>query len=314
MPSIAGFHSQFLNCVRDGKEFLMVSNHSLKQQARELSEKLKINYTQALEIVKNREAFDLRENLSEQQLAVAKKAAQAILDGFDLIVYGGTGSGKTSMIHAVMEELEGTPRVLLQRELEYGLKTSDPTYERVGVEYFTPTNPAVQSQYDLMKEYYEDKNVLAFDEARYSDDLESVRYFKTKPIIFSVHASNAEHAVKRLGTLDYFGGKPWEFARVLHCSYDHVSKVRSASLYENVETEKKSKRGFENYTEELKAMATSLVQVLGDFKAVPIAEALQKAADYHRTTPSMMKYALSYAHTKRYVEIDYDEGTVIRLP
>lgn len=292
----------------------MVSNHSLKQQSRELAEKLKISYTQALEIVKSREAFDLRERLSEQQRTVAKQAAQVIMDGFDLIVYGGTASGKTSMIHAVMEELEGTPRVLLQRELEYGLKTSDPTYEKLEVKYFTPTNPEVQTENDLMEKYYEDKNILAFDDASYNNDLRSARYFNTKPVILSVHASNAEHAAKRLEMLDHFSQKDWEFARFLHCSYDHITKVRSASLYENVETEKKSRRGFENYTEELKAMATSLVQVLGDFKAFPIAEALQKAADYHRTTPSMMKYALSYAHTKRYVEIDYDQGTVIRLP
>lgn len=290
----------------------MVSNHSLKQQARELAEKLKINYTQALEIVKNREAFNLLDRISEQQKSIAKEAAKIVRDGFDVIVYGATGSGKTTMLHAIMEELEGTPRVLVQRVLEPGLKTDDPSYEVVTNRQFDDED--MRKHWSKAREFYETKDVAALDELHEFDDYEPIVYFEHKPLIAAVHGSTTEHALTKVNRMRTNNDRNWDHSYFVHCSRDSISGARFAAIYESIEAEKKSKKGFENYTEELKAMASSLLHILEDFKPLTISEALQKSADYHRTTPSMMKYALSYAHTKRYVEIDYDEGTVIRLP
>lgn len=216
------------------------------------------------------------------------------------------------MLHAIMEELEGTPRVLVQRVLEPGLKTEDPSYDVITNRQFDDED--IRKHWAKAREYYETKDVAALDELNVFDDYEPIVYFEYKPLIAAVHASTTEHALTKVNRMRTNNDRDWDHSYFVHCSKDSIDGSKFAAIYESVEAEKKSKKGFENYTEELKIMATSLVHVLGDFKAVPIADALQRAADYHRTIPGMMKYALSYAHTKRYVEIDYDEGTVIRLP
>lgn len=285
----------------------MVSNHSLKQQSRELAEKLKISYTQALEIIKTREAMDLRENLSPRQILVAKDAAEAIRNGFNVLIYGGSGSGKTSMIHAVMDNLSGYPRILMTSANEPGLKTEDSLYSKLQLKL----RPE-----EVTKKELESFHVGAMDELRGSLEAEAIGLFRERPVIASIHAMSAAHALSRASLFSemVFPSQDWSYCYLLHCQVDPETRARTASLYESPSEEERVKNEGRDYSTQLRAMSDSLLHVLSTTDEVLISEALKAAGAFHGTTSSQMKYALSFAHTKRYVEIDYDEGTVIRLP
>lgn len=289
----------------------MVSNHSLKQQAREISEQRKVPYTQALEFVKTRDAFDFRAKLSPQQLLVAKETAEVIRNGFNVLIYGGTGSGKSTMIHAVMEELSGIPRLLISGGyvsggIEAGFKTEDPLYSKI---MFNSEAPLERSD---VKEY----RVGAFDELRGYTGAEVLGYFRDSPALGTVHAMSAPHAISRARGFGegYWPVVDWEFCYLLKCSVGMDTYSRTAHLYSSVAEEEQANVEAKDYSTELRSMSDSLVQVLSASESTTINEAIEQAAAFYGCDPTMMKYALSFAHTKHFVEIDYDNGTVIRLP
>ncbi|WP_426518786.1 hypothetical protein ACPPVQ_03795 [Diaminobutyricibacter sp. McL0618] len=67
---------------------------------------------------------------------------------------------------------------------------------------------------------------------------------------------------------------------------------------------------FVDQTATLRAMAECLKQVAIEKPNSDISELLRLAGERYGTTPSQMKYALSFAGVKKLVRIDYDSATV----
>jgi hypothetical protein len=67
---------------------------------------------------------------------------------------------------------------------------------------------------------------------------------------------------------------------------------------------------FVEHTEKLREMAETLRLVALERPGVDISELLKIAGEQYGTTPSQMKYALSFAGVKKLVTIDYDSATV----
>lgn len=67
---------------------------------------------------------------------------------------------------------------------------------------------------------------------------------------------------------------------------------------------------FAEYTDQLREMAEALREKAVETPGLGIQELLKRAADAYGTTPSQMKYALSFAGVKHLVKIDYDTATV----
>lgn len=71
---------------------------------------------------------------------------------------------------------------------------------------------------------------------------------------------------------------------------------------------------FVDQTATLREMAECLKQVAIENPGTDISVLLKLAGDRFGTTPSQMKYALSFAGVKNLVRIDYDSATVTATP
>lgn len=178
----------------------MVTNHSLKTITRQLQSKQGITYLAALKLAQASKArvndFARIEKLRITDPHI-RQAAIALSEKVPVVIYGATGSGKTTLAHAVLSLMQGSKGFICNTVIE------------------TPDR-AAYFDYDLMvtqKEVESDERLipwigsfdnLVLDEVRSASDAmtEVLLNAHTTPLIV-LHAQSKRQAARRLTALGY---------------------------------------------------------------------------------------------------------------
>ncbi len=224
-PRASSFIS--LNCAGVPKGFTMVANHAQKKIARQIiaNSNYPVSFTEAMahaEKIDSLRGIRLLELPAESKRMV-DEASRALIGGRELVIFGLTGSGKSTAVYSILQELQLRSAILASHYLEAAMLRSYLSVSGV--------DSIVQSQHHFSGSVPTRAEVLVVDELLNSFAGQGAQLSTVMPKIIVVHGRDVANARFRIGYI--MPELELRSPVFLEAVYDQKSRTRGLRIHDN---------------------------------------------------------------------------------